>query len=179
MPDSQTDKKSSNDKSHIDNRHLFRQIIVQKLYELEFKQRASDMDLADRETDYDNDLELEFLSSKLARKLRRSSKELEPKIEEIRAYSENIDAVIKTLAPAWPIEQINPVDLQILRLGIFEGFIVEEIPEKVAIDEAIELARDFGGESNVKFVSGVLGNLYANKKMKATLKKKSEDEQDK
>ncbi len=74
--------------------------------------------------------------------------------------TEEIDKVISQYAPQWPITQIKSVDLQILRIAIFEGFIGKITPPKVAIDEAIEVAKDFGGEISSKFVNGVLGAIY-------------------
>jgi N utilization substance protein B len=71
-----------------------------------------------------------------------------------------IDAVIVKYAPEWPIEQITIVDRNILRLGVYELKYVENIPSKVAINEAIELAKTFGGESSGRFVNGVLGAVY-------------------
>lgn len=71
-----------------------------------------------------------------------------------------IDALITKYAPQWPIEQMKIVDLQILRIAIYEGFIAKITPPKVSIDEAIEIARDFGGEVSSKFVNGVLGAIY-------------------
>jgi transcription antitermination protein NusB len=71
-----------------------------------------------------------------------------------------IDKIIIKYAPQWPIEQMKLVDLQILRIAIFEGFTSKITPPKVAIDEAIEVARDFGGEISSKFVNGVLGAIY-------------------
>lgn len=73
---------------------------------------------------------------------------------------EAIDNMITRYAPQWPIPQMKLVDLQILRVAIFEAFIGEITPPKVAIDEAIEIAKDFGGESSAKFVNGVLGAIY-------------------
>ena len=73
---------------------------------------------------------------------------------------EGIDAIISKYAPQWPISQMKLVDLQILRIAIFEGFLGEITPPKVAIDEAIEVAKDFGGEISSKFVNGVLGAIY-------------------
>lgn len=73
---------------------------------------------------------------------------------------EDIDKIIVKYAPQWPIEQMKLVDLQILRIAIFEGFTNKITPPKVAIDEAIEVARDFGGEVSAKFVNGVLGAIY-------------------
>ncbi len=71
-----------------------------------------------------------------------------------------IDEIITKFAPQWPISQMKLVDIQILRMSIFEAFIGKMTPPKVAIDEAIELAKEFGGDSSSKFVNGVLGAIY-------------------
>jgi len=74
---------------------------------------------------------------------------------------EKINELITKYAPEWPLEQITVVDRNILRIGICElKFSKGEIPPKVAINEAIELAKSFGGESSGKFVNGVLGSIY-------------------
>ena len=71
-----------------------------------------------------------------------------------------IDELIVRFAPEWPLDQITIVDRTVLRLGIFELAFDEKMPAKVAINEAIELAKAFGGESAGKFVNGVLGAVY-------------------
>lgn len=71
-----------------------------------------------------------------------------------------IDEYIKKYAPEWPIEQITVVDRNVLRIGIYELKFADEIPPKVAINEAIEIAKTFGGDSSGKFVNGVLGTIY-------------------
>lgn len=73
-----------------------------------------------------------------------------------------IDKIIEKAAPEWPIEQITSVDRAVLRLGLYELLFGsrEEVPPKVAINEAIELAKSFGGESSGKFVNGVMGTVY-------------------
>ncbi len=71
-----------------------------------------------------------------------------------------IDGIITATAPEWPIEQISSVDRSVLRLGIYELEFLKEVPPKVAINEAVELAKTFGGETSGKFVNGVLGTLY-------------------
>lgn len=73
-----------------------------------------------------------------------------------------IDPIIEKSAPEWPIEQITIIDRNILRLGIYELMFgaYEEVPPKVAINEAIELAKTYGGESSGRFVNGVLGTVY-------------------
>lgn len=71
-----------------------------------------------------------------------------------------VDALIVPAAPDWPIEQIAKIDRAILRLAIYELCIRREVPPKVAINEAVELAKAFGGENSSKFVNGVLGTIY-------------------
>jgi transcription antitermination protein NusB len=74
---------------------------------------------------------------------------------------EKIDEVITKYAPQWPIDQITVVDRNVLRIGIYElKFTKEEIPPKVAINEAIEIAKNYGGPASGKFVNGVLGAIF-------------------
>ena len=77
------------------------------------------------------------------------------------ANKESIDENIERYAPAWPIEQISVIDRNILRLAIFEIIIDNKVPVKVAINEAIELAKSFGTDNSSKFVNGVLGSVSA------------------
>jgi N utilization substance protein B len=72
---------------------------------------------------------------------------------------ETIDKIIEECAPEWPIGQIAKTDLEVLRIAIFELYIARNVPPKVAIDEAVELAKEFGGENSSKFVNGVLGTV--------------------
>jgi N utilization substance protein B len=72
-----------------------------------------------------------------------------------------IDELIKKYAPAWPLGQISLVDRNILRLAIFEILIDNKTPVKVAIDEAVELAKEFGSDHSAKFINGVLGSISA------------------
>ncbi len=75
-----------------------------------------------------------------------------------------IDKYVETYAPQWPVEQIQRVDLEILRIALWEGFLTDTTPPKVAIDEAIEIAKEFGGDTSAKFINGVLGSIYEKKK---------------
>jgi N utilization substance protein B len=84
-------------------------------------------------------------------------------LESVKKYQKKIDKVIQKLAPERPLDQMSPLDLQILRIAIAEGFVENFTPEKVAIDEAIELAKAFGGSASSKFVNGVLGTLLTKK----------------
>jgi len=83
-------------------------------------------------------------------------------VEGVVKYKEKLDAQIRKYAPAWPIEQIAFIDRNILRLAIFEIIVDNKIPVKVAINEAVELAKNFGGDSSSKFINGVLGAISAN-----------------
>jgi len=74
---------------------------------------------------------------------------------------EKIDRNIQSFAPAWPMEQIPVSDRNILRLAIFEILFDNKVPVKVAINEAVELAKSFGGDNSAKFVNGVLGSVSA------------------
>ncbi len=74
---------------------------------------------------------------------------------------DKIDENIRSFAPAWPIEQIPAVDRNILRLAIFELLFDNKAPVKVAINEAVELAKAFGSDNSSKFVNGVLGSVSA------------------
>ncbi|MFP3895425.1 MAG: transcription antitermination factor NusB [Anaerolineales bacterium] len=78
-------------------------------------------------------------------------------------YERAFDAVIQRIAPEWPIDQIAVVDRNILRLAAFEILVDDDVPPKVAINEAVELAKIFGSESSSRFVNGVLGTLFAEK----------------
>ncbi len=82
----------------------------------------------------------------------------------VRGVMENyqrLDEVIRKNAPAWPLEQVAAVDRNILRLAIYEIVIDNRVPMRAAINEAIELAKEFGGEASPKFVNGVLGSVAA------------------
>jgi len=78
------------------------------------------------------------------------------------AHVPEIDKIIEKAAPQWPMDQIAMVDRNVLRLGLYELLFADrsEVPPKVAINEAIELAKSFGGDSSGKFVNGVLGTVY-------------------
>lgn len=80
----------------------------------------------------------------------------------VAAKIDSVDKIIERCAPEWPIDQITIVDRNVLRIGICELLYgnKDEVPPKVAINEAIELAKTFGGESSGRFVNGVLGTIY-------------------
>lgn len=80
-------------------------------------------------------------------------------VKKILAKSVEIDTKIQAAATEWPIDKLNKIDLAILRLAIYE-LENEKTPPKVVIDEAVELAKEFGGESSPSFVNGVLGTIY-------------------
>lgn len=81
-------------------------------------------------------------------------------IKGVVEHIDDIDRNISKYATEWPLEQITIVDRNILRIGVYELIFNDDIPAKVAINEAIEIAKSFGGESSGKFVNGVLGAIY-------------------
>ena len=83
-------------------------------------------------------------------------------VSEIIKKIKRIDNIISKSAPQWPIKQINRIDLAILRLAVWELIIASKEPPKVIIDEAVELAKDYGGEKSPAFVNGVLGTVLKN-----------------
>jgi len=109
---------------------------------------------------------------KLEEVVERNVREFGPGIEDDKFVRElvngvighlaEIDKIIEKCAPEWPLSQIAIVDRNVLRVGIYELLYAnrEEVPPKVAINEAIELAKNFGGENSGKFVNGVLGTIY-------------------
>jgi N utilization substance protein B len=131
-------------------RHLIRSILLQSLYEWDFYNRKEDFikvferNLAEFGSGVD---EPEF-GWKLA--------------NGVISHLEEIDKIIKSSAPQWPIDQLPIVDKNVLRIGLYELLYADraETPEKVAINEAIELAKNFGGESSGKFINGVLGTVF-------------------
>jgi N utilization substance protein B len=82
-----------------------------------------------------------------------------PVVTSILAHRRKIDTLIAKAAPAWPLKKINRVDLAVLRLATWELVIEKKTPQKVVIDEAVELAKHFGAEGSPGFVNGVLGSL--------------------
>jgi len=82
-------------------------------------------------------------------------------IEGVRKNRKEIDNTIRENAPDWPIDKIAKVDLVILRIAIFEIVYGEKTPKKVAVDEAVELAKEFGNDTSSKFINGVLGSVIA------------------
>jgi N utilization substance protein B len=133
----------------MSNRHIARSIAMQALYEWDFRGQPTAILPAIIEHDLD-----EFGTGL---KDKEFSKEI---VDGVISHLAEIDAVISKYAPAWPIDQITVIDRSILRIGIYELKFVKDIPPKVAINEAIELAKSFGGPSSGKFVNGVLGSIF-------------------
>lgn len=131
-------------KSKSDPRHNARKLALTSVFCWIFSEQNSDENLALSrdllETD-NADLEL--------------TKQLS---EGVRTHKKEIDELIQKHAPDWPIDKIAKVDLVILRVAIYE-IVFGKLPSKVAIDEAVELAKEFGNETSSKFVNGVLGSL--------------------
>ena len=134
------------------SRHLARSIAMQSLYEWDFEGRKGELkELVERNIQ-EFGLGLEDVNKDFIRTLALGVQEHLP----------DLNQIIEKAAPEWPLEQITIVDRNVLRLGLFELLYgnKDEVPPKVAINEAIELAKNFSGESSGKFVNGVLGTVY-------------------
>jgi transcription antitermination protein NusB len=133
------------------NRHLSRSIVLQSLFEWDLNaiDRKEVIEVLDRNIE-------EFAPNKTDRPF------MERLLEGILGKQTELDLVITKAAPEWPLDRISPVDRNILRLGLFELLFADrgEVPAKVAINEAIELAKQFGGDNSSRFVNGVLGAVY-------------------
>lgn len=116
-------------KTASDPRHQERQTVIQEVFAWEAHQKSPD----------------------------KTAVLLSPKTKKIVDTISEIDAIIKDCAPEWEIDRINQVDLATLRLGVYELVIEPTVPAKVVIDEAVELAKEFGSESSPSFVNGALG----------------------
>ena len=86
---------------------------------------------------------------------------------------EKLDGILQPLAPEWPLSQIARIDRAILRIGLFELEFENDVPPKVVINEAVELAKGFGSDNSSKFINGVLGTALRNKENTNTTPKKS------
>jgi N utilization substance protein B len=146
-------------------RHLARGIIMQSLYEWDFHKKKRGL----------SDI------------LKRNLEEFGPGIDDsefvwktANGVLDNIavlNKIIEKAAPEWPLEQISMTDRNILRIGVYELLFAdpEEVPAKVAINEAIELAKNFGGPNSGKFVNGVLGTIYREMGDRAPAKKENKE----
>ena len=134
------------------NRHLGRIVALQTLYELDFRAGGH--------------LKLIPLKQLLKRNLRPYHSQIDDTVfvervaAGVAAAGEEIDAIIGPIAPEWPVDQIARIDKIILRMAIWELQHESDTPAKVIINEAVELAKSFGGDSSSKFVNGVLGTAY-------------------
>ncbi len=137
------------------NRHLGRIVAMQTLYEHDF--RVADGTEPDLSPILERNLD-EFRSTI------DDTKFVETVVEGVYANQVEIDSIIGPAAPDWPVDQIAKIDKAILRIGVYELMIVHDVPPKVAINEAVELAKTFGGENSSKFINGVLGTIYRNSK---------------
>lgn len=139
-------------KLHSDPRHIARELALKTLFEWMFYSREPKdilQESLDRLAEENSGVGSLKIKKDLAQRLLRG----------VIKNQKEIDETIKISAPEWPIEQIAYIDLAILRLAIFELNFLKTEPEKAIIDEAVELAKEFGGDNSGKFVNGVLGTI--------------------
>lgn len=146
------------------NRHLGRIIALQTLYEQDFRVECGD-------AQFD-------LSEVLARNIHRyketvdDSEFIKALVNGVSSKGKVLDERLQPLAPEWPISQIARMDRIVLRIGSYELLFGTDIPPKVVINEAVELAKAFGGDNSSKFINGVLGSLLKEIEAVATKTKK-------
>lgn len=134
------------------NRHLGRIVALQTLYEYDFRVSSED-----------NSAELDKI---LDRNLSRYKETIDDKtfitklVNGVNKDSKKLDGVIGPIAPEWPVEQIARIDKVVLRIALYELLIDDDVPPKVVINEAVELAKAFGGDNSSKFINGVLGTAF-------------------
>lgn len=133
------------------NRHLGRIIALQTLYELDFRREAGDTAFQ--------------LEEVLDRNIARYQKQVDDTVfikalvMGVAEHESELDTELQPIAPEWPIDQIARMDRVVLRMGLFELTNNADVPPKVVINEAVELAKSFGGENSSKFINGVLGTV--------------------
>jgi N utilization substance protein B len=133
------------------NRHLSRSVALQTLFEWDFRGRHND--------------EVKDTISRIAFEFAPGMNDqhfIEELTQNVLSKQSDLDKIIEKAAPDWPLDKISIIDRNILRIGLYELLFADraEVPAKVAINEAIELAKSFGGENSSKFVNGVLGSVY-------------------
>lgn len=135
------------------NRHLGRVIVLQSLYEYELRTLAGDPEV-----------DLDKIIAKNIEPYEKALGDTEFVYNLARHVAENfetLDKVLQPIAPEWPISSIAAIDRNVLRIGLYElSECRETIPPRVAINEAVELAKGFGSENSSKFINGVLGTAY-------------------
>lgn len=136
---------------YMSNRHLARSIAMQTLYQWDFKGKPTAVVPA-------------FAAENIAEfgmGLDEENKQfVQVTLDGVMKNINEIDKKIVDYAPEWPLDQMSTVDRNILRIGVYELYFNQEIPAKVAINEAIEVAKSYGGPSSGKFVNGILGAMY-------------------
>ncbi|RTK93931.1 transcription antitermination factor NusB [Candidatus Saccharibacteria bacterium] len=136
------------------NRHLGRILALQTLYEYDFRRSCGDDSVQ--------------ISEVLERNVERYSKTVEDQafiaalVVGVEKLGEALDGVLQPVAPEWPIDQIARMDRLVLRMSLYELLRDSDVPPKVVINEAVELAKAFGGENSSRFVNGVLGTVLRN-----------------
>jgi transcription antitermination protein NusB len=130
------------------NRHLARSVAMQTLFEWDFNSQSQNV------SDILQNNVVQFAGAP------EDNAFIEQLVSGVMERLSDIDGIIAETAPEWPLDQITPVDRNVLRIGIYELMFLKDVPPKVAINEAVEIAKTFGGENSGKFVNGVLGTLY-------------------
>jgi transcription antitermination protein NusB len=152
------------------NRHLGRIIALQTLYEQDFRRDAGDEDF-----DLDEVLERNIARYKAMVDDVDFIKRL---VHGVTKVQKELDEKLQPVAPEWPLDQIARMDHVILHIGLYELDNDDDVPPKVVINEAVELAKAFGGENSSKFINGVLGTLLRQRTGETVTVEKVEEQED-
>jgi len=121
-------------------------VVMQAIYEWNFRDQADLNEILERSiAEFADDIDKVFVKEEILG---------------VSKHREKKDREIEVSAPEWPIEQISTIDKSILEIAIYELIYTDDIPPKVSINEAIELAKQFGSNNSGKFINGVLGTIY-------------------
>lgn len=154
---------------NTDSRHLARLLAVQYLFTLLKKDK---FDTASEDViPFEPNSLLNVVGEK-----KFNTKLYEALVTGVLELAEAIDKIIEEVAPAWPIDQINPVDLTVLRVAIWEAFISQMTPPKVVINEAINIDKYLSSKDSSSFVNGVLGKIFSNPTLQDKLSKLNKNE---
>lgn len=146
------------------NRHLSRMIAMQTLYEWDFRAGSDVKEIEARNiAEYEGKCESSFVNQI---------------VDGVVKEKDSLEKIVDESAPEWPVDQISLIDKAILCMTIYELLHIIDVPPKVSINEAVELSKEFGGESSSKFVNGVLGTVYKKyeKEIESKIKKRGEND---
>lgn len=152
----------------MSNRHLARTLTMQALYQWDF---------LGRDGEPDTDKIITYIKEEFAPKFD-DHDYVENTFRGVVEHAGEIDETLNSFAKEWPVDTMTLVDRNILRIGVYELMMNDKIPSKVAINEAIEIGKAFGGEASGKFINGVLGAIYKDQLKQGKVKEVDQEKEE-